>query len=261
MTSETKFIWADVPEQSRWMRSFDATGLLALILFAAAMSFFILWGFRFDAITKNFWYLMAGLAETWRLAVLSFSLGLAIGIVLAVARTSRFRIVRSAAGLYVEILRNVPQLMVIFWIYFLLPTFTGKSLDAYVAAVIALTGCVSAYLAEVVRAGLRSVPGGQMEAAATTGLTYLQAMRFVILPQALRNMIPSLVNQFVSAFKTTSLVYIIGVIEFFRAATIVNERDFKSEEIFAFVGCVYFINCFCMSTAAKWLERRLHSNL
>jgi ABC-type amino acid transport system permease subunit len=147
--------------------------------------------------------------------------------------------------------------MVIFWVYFLLPAVTGHSINAYVAAVVALTACISAYLAEVVRAGVNSVPRAQLEAAYSTGCSYLQTMRLIVIPQALRNMLPSLVNQFVSAFKTTSLVYIIGVIEFFRAASIVNERDFKSLEIFTFVGVVYFVNCFCMSMLARWYERRL----
>ena len=256
----TKFLWAEASEQRPWAHSLDTLCTGAMVLGAVVAVAVAIRDSRFGVITNNFWYLMMGLAETWKLAVLSFSLALCVGIVLALARESRIRAFRSVAILYVELLRNVPQLMVIFWVYFLVPSLTGRSIDAYVAAVIALTGCISAYLAEVVRAGMASVAFGQIEAASSTGLTYLQTMRLIILPQAMRNMIPSLVNQFVSAFKTTSLVYIIGVIEFFRAATIVNERDFKSEEVFAFVGAVYFINCFCMSSAAKVLERRLRSN-
>jgi len=235
----------------------DICGVIAVVLACGYAIALTLQGFAFDAITSNFRYMMLGLRTTWELAILSFGLGLLVGIVIAVARESEIGPLRWVAKGYVELLRNVPQLMVIFWVYFLLPVVTGHSINEYLAAVVALTACISAYLAEVVRAGINSVPRTQLEAAYSTGCTYLQAMRLIVIPQALRNMIPSLVNQFVSAFKTTSLVYIIGVIEFFRAATIVNERDFKSMEIFTFVGFVYFVNCFCMSTLARWYERRL----
>jgi His/Glu/Gln/Arg/opine family amino acid ABC transporter permease subunit len=239
------------------LRLLDTCGVVAVLLGCGYVIALTLKGFAFDVIGSNFSYMMQGLRITWELAILSFGVGLLVGIIIAVARDSDIALLRWAAKAYVELLRNVPQLMVIFWVYFLLPAVTGHSINEYLAAVVALTACISAYLAEVVRAGINSVPRTQMEAAYSTGCTYLQAMRLIVLPQALRNMIPSLVNQFVSAFKTTSLVYIIGVIEFFRAASIVNERDFKSMEIFTFVGFVYFVNCFCMSTLARWYERRL----
>jgi His/Glu/Gln/Arg/opine family amino acid ABC transporter permease subunit len=235
----------------------DIGGVVVVLVGCAYVIALTLKGFAFEVITGNFSYMMQGLRVTWELAILSFCLGLLVGIVIAIARESDIAFFRWMAKGYVELLRNVPQLMVIFWVYFLLPAVTGHSINAYLAAVAALTACISAYLAEVVRAGINSVPRAQLEAAYSTGCTYLQAMRLIVIPQALRNMIPSLVNQFVSAFKTTSLVYIIGVIEFFRAASIVNERDFKSLEVFTFVGVVYFVNCFCMSTLARWYERRL----
>jgi His/Glu/Gln/Arg/opine family amino acid ABC transporter permease subunit len=235
----------------------DALGVAAVLAGCASLIVLTLRGYAFDVIGQSFGFLMRGLLETWELAVSSFGLGLVAGILIAVARESELAPLRYAAKAYVELLRNVPQLMVIFWVYFLLPALTGHSINEYLAAVVALTACISAYLAEVVRAGINSVPRAQMEAAYSTGCTYLQAMRLVVIPQALRNMIPSLVNQFVSAFKTTSLVYIIGVVEFFRAATIVNERDFKSMEVFTFVGFVYFVNCFCMSALARRYERHL----
>ena len=244
-------------ERAGRLQLLDIGGVIVVVLACGYAITLTLRGFAFDVITNNFSYMMQGLRMTWELAIMSFCLGLLAGTIIAVARESDIALLRWVAKSYVELLRNVPQLMVIFWVYFLLPAVTGHSINEYLAAAVALTACISAYLAEVVRAGINSVPRTQIEAAYSTGCTYLQAMRLIILPQALRNMIPSLVNQFVSAFKTTSLVYIIGVIEFFRAASIVNERDFKSMEIFTFVGFVYFVNCFCMSTLARWYERRL----
>lgn len=240
-----------------WLRYLDfiAAGgflLLCFVLVAALLN-----GFQFQVITSNLWYLMKGLIQTWKLAVVTFVLALLSGVILAIGRMSPFFPLRSLSIAYIEVFRDVPTLMVLFWVYFLIPAISGKSVDAYLAAILALTVCEAAYLADVVRAGVNSVPRGGMEAALSTGLTFLQTMRWVILPQALQNMIPSLVNQFVSNFKTTSLVYIIGVIEFFRAATLVNNREFKSLEIFTFAGVVYLVNCYAISGLAGRFERRL----
>lgn len=251
------WLQSELHDKPVWVQNLDRYVAGAIFVSCVLVIAFGLERFDFDVIASNFGYMMIGLGETWKLGASSYSLGLLVGVLLAVARETRLAPLRGAAIAYIELFRNVPQLMVIFWAYFLAPTLTGYSINAKLAALAALTACISAYLSDVVRAGLNSVSEGQMEAASATGLTYWQQMRWVILPQALRNMIPSLVNQFVSAFKTTSLVYIIGVIEFFRAAMIVNEREFQSLEIFTFVGVVYFVNCFSMSTMARWFERRL----
>jgi polar amino acid transport system permease protein len=125
------------------------------------------------------------------------------------------------------------------------------------AALVALIVFNTSYMAEVIRAGIQSVPRAQMEAARASGLTYVQAMRFVILPQAIKNMVPALVNRFVALFMGTSLAYIIGVTEFFRAANNVNNRVYRSYEIYGFVAIVYFLCCYSLSLLSQLLERRL----
>ena len=150
----------------------------------------------------------------------AFWIGLAAGLM----RLSKRWWVKYPAVLYIEIIRGVPLLMLIFWFYFLAPILLGRTLPEFQSALVAFIVFTGAYIAEIVRAGVIALPRGQMEAARGTGLSNAQAMTHVILPQALRNMIPSFVNQFVSLTKDTSLAYIIGVNELTRAATQVNNR-------------------------------------
>lgn len=237
----------------------DLAGSACFLLVCGIGLVLLIKSFRFEVIGSNFWYLMKGLSRTWVLAALTFALALVLAVFLAVGRLSASSFWRRLTGGYIELFRNVPVLMVLFWVYFLLPALLGRSIDALGAAVAGLTVCEAAYLAEVVQAGINSVSHGETEAGLSTGLTYFQTMRWIVLPQALQNMIPSLTNQFVSNFKTTSLVYVIGVIDFFGAATLVNSREFKSMEIFTFVGVVYLANCFAISWIMRRLEKRLVS--
>jgi len=202
-------------------------------------------------------FLVSGLKMTIFLSIVSVTASFFIGIFLALLRLSKRRILRYPTAAYIETVRATPLLMVIFWVFFLLPIVIHRKVDPIVSVLIAFIGFNSTYIAEIVRAGILALPKGQMEAAHATGLSYFQAMTFVILPQALKNMIPALINRFVATFKSTSLAYIIGVIEFFRAAVIVNNREFISYEIFAFVAFVYFICCYSMSFASKVIEKKL----
>jgi polar amino acid transport system permease protein len=133
---------------------------------------------------------------------------------------------------------------------------TGHATTPVKAALFALVLFNTSYMAEVIRAGIQSIPKGQVEASRAIGLTYLQAMRHVVLPQALRHMSPALVSRFIALFMGTSLVYIIGVTEFFRAANNVNNRVYRSYEIYGFVALVYFVCCYALSLASTALERR-----
>jgi glutamate/aspartate transport system permease protein len=210
-----------------------------------------------DVILQNLPYLMRGLRLTALITVVCMAASLALGVVLALLRRSALRPLSVGATLYIELLRSTPLLMVIFWFYFLLPLLTGKSLEPLAAGIIAMVAFQSAYVAEIVRAGIASVKAGQLEGALAVGLSYRTAMRLVVLPQALRNMLPALVARFVALFKSTSLLYVIGVVEFFRAATIVNSREFRSMEIFLFVAFVYFCCGATASALGAWLERTL----
>ncbi len=148
--------------------------------------------------------------------------------------------------------------MVIFWMYFLLPALLGQPIPETQTVIVAFTLFTSAYMAQIVRAGIEGIPKGQTEAALSTGLRRWQAMLFVVLPQALRNMLPSFVNQFVSLIKDTSLAFIVGVSELTQVATQVNNRSMiYPTEIFLFIAVIYFIICFLFTSLSRWLERHL----
>ena len=210
-----------------------------------------------DVVIQNLPYLMRGLRLTAVITLVCMVASLAVGVVLALARRSEIRALSAVATVYIETLRSTPLLMVIFWFYFLLPLLTGKSLEPLVAGIVAMVAFQSAYVAEIVRAGITSVKAGQLEAAVALGLPYRSAMWRVVLPQAFRNMLPALVARCVALFKSTSLLYVIGVVEFFRAATIVNSREFRPMEIFLFVAFVYLCCGVAASVIGGWLERTM----
>jgi polar amino acid transport system permease protein len=201
---------------------------------------------------------LGGLALTVLLAALALALALPLGIVLGLGRVSPFRAIRWPITALVFVVRGIPLLMVIFWAYFFLPSVTGHKTDQFSTMLMALVLFDGVYLAEIVRAGIRGIPAGQSESARALGLGYGRAMRLVILPQALRNMLPSLVNQFSSTIKETSLGYIIGLTEVSFIATQINTQVFtKAPQVFLLLAGTYFVLCFGLSRAASWLERRL----
>ena len=201
---------------------------------------------------------VGGVALTLYLAVTSCVLSFIGGLVLGLLSISRNRVIRYATLAVINAVRGIPLLMVIFWMYFLVPSLLGRPVPESQTVITALTLFTSAYMAQIVRAGIEGIPRGQMEAALSTGLLYWQAMIYVVLPQGLRNMVPSFVNQFVSLIKDTSLAYIVGVSELTHVATQVNNRSMIfPTEIFLFVAVVYFIICFVFTSLSRWLERRL----
>ncbi len=201
---------------------------------------------------------LGGLALTLLLASLGLLLALPLGLLLGLGRVSPWAWVRRPITALVYVVRATPLLMVVFWAYFFLPSVTGVKTDQFATMLIALVVFDAAYLAEIVRAGIQGLPKGQMEAARSLGLSYLGAMRLVVLPQALRHMLPSLVNQFVSSIKETSLGYIIGLAEVSFIATQINTLVFTlPSQIYLTLGLTYFILCFGLSRLAYWLERRM----
>jgi His/Glu/Gln/Arg/opine family amino acid ABC transporter permease subunit len=195
---------------------------------------------------------------TLRLALPAIVLGFILGTSIGLARLARSRWIRWPAAIYVEFFRGVPLVMVIFWFWFIIPTFAGKSLPEYTVALTAFVIFEAAYLAEIVRAGIQSVPRGQVEAATATGLTRALLMGYVILPQALRNMIPALVTQFIVLLKDTSLASIIGYVDLTKAAQIVNNREIRPFELYLFIALVYWLCNYAMSKYARWWEQRLN---
>jgi polar amino acid transport system permease protein len=211
----------------------------------------------FSFLASNMRYLLEGLSVTLVLATLSFVGCLAVGTFLALLRLSPWRCLRWPTGLYIDIMRMVPLIMVIFWFFFFLPILTGRPINAFIAGLAGLVAFHSTYIAEVIRAGIQSVPRGLVEAARSSGMSYRHCMWHVVLPIATRNMLPALVNRFVALFMGTSLVYVIGVTEFFRAATNLNMRAFRPYETYIFVALVYFAFCYSISRVGALLERRL----
>ena len=201
---------------------------------------------------------LGGVALTLYLAVVSLALSFLGGLILGLLSVSRNRVIMWGSTAVIQTIRGMPLLMVIFWMFFLLPAMLGSGMSADWTIITALTLFTSSYMSEIVRAGILGIPKGQMEAALSTGLTHGQAMLHVILPQALRNMIPSFVNQFVSMIKDTSLAFIVGVSELTHVATQMNNRTMLyPTEIFLFIAVVYFIMCFAFTELSRWLERRL----
>ncbi len=201
---------------------------------------------------------LGGMALTVILAALGLVLSLPLGLVFGLMRVSPYKWVRLPITGFVYVVRGLPLLMVVFWAYFFLPTLTGVKTNQFWTMLIVLVVFDAAYLAEIVRAGIQSLPKGQMECARSLGLSYMKAMRTVILPQALRNSLPSLVNQFISTIKETSLGYIIGLTEVSFIANQINALTFtKAAEVFSILGLTYFVLCFSLSRLAYWLERRM----
>src|SRR5213594_358523 len=194
---------------------------------------------------------------TLRLAIPAIILGFILGVFIGFGRLACSRWISTPATIYVEFFRGVPLVMVIFWFWFIIPTLLGKSLPEYWVALIAFVIFEAAYLGEIVRAGVQSVPRGQVEAATAVGLTTTQTTRYVVLPQALKNMIPSLVTQFIVLFKDTSLASIIGFMDLTRAAQVVNNREVRPFELYLFIAVVYWICTYSMSRYARHVERRL----
>ena len=201
---------------------------------------------------------LGGLALTVVLASLALLLALPLGVALGLARVSPYRVVRWPVTVAVFVVRGIPLLMVIFWAYFFLPSLTGHKTEQFSTMLMALVLFDGVYLAEIVRAGIRGIPVGQFESARALGLGYGRTMRRVILPQALRNMLPSLVNQFSSTIKETSLGYIIGLTEVSFISSQINTQVFtKAPQVYLLLGLTYFTLCFGLSRLALRLERRL----
>ncbi len=197
---------------------------------------------------------MGGLLTTFELALIAIAGGLTLGILVGMARLSNIKAIYYPASLFVNLMRTQPLILVIFWFYFLMPLILGRPIGDFMSASIAFIIFEASYFAEIIRAGIKSISKGQVDAAYSTGFTYWQAMRYFIIPQALRNMLPSLITQGVVVFQDTSLAYVIGLREFLRSANVVDAREMRSVELYLFVGLVYFIVCFSMSRVCKRME-------
>lgn len=208
-----------------------------------------------------------GLLVTLIISVVGITLSLPIGIVLALGRQSQMPIIKTVCVAFIELIRAVPLITVLFMASIMLPLFMpqGTTIDKFLRALVGVTLFTAAYMAEVVRGGLQAIPRGQYEAAQALGLSYWQRMTFIILPQALKHVIPGIVNNFISLFKDTSLVYIVGMKDLLEAVKTKNDSalEWKSANSsitgYIFAASVFWIFCFGMSRYSMWMERRLNT--
>lgn len=212
--------------------------------------------FNLSIFLETFPLLLGGAWVTLYISLISSSIGVALGLFMGMARVSRFRAVRAIATVYTEMIRGTPLLMQLIILYYGLPS-VGINLEAIVAGIIGLSANSAAYVGEIFRAGIQSVGRGQMEAARAGGLTHLQAMRYVVLPQAFRMVLPPLTNEFVTMLKDSSLVSTLAIAELLRTGREVVAWKVNVFSPFAGVTLLYLAMTLPLTHLARYLERRI----
>lgn len=205
----------------------------------------------------NIRFLLSGLGWTVMLAICAISASVTIGLLVSLLSLSRRKSLRSLNRIYVEAFRAIPMLVMVLWVFYGLPVVLGIKLDVFAAGVVALALCDSAFEAEIFRGGIQSIERGQHEAADSIGLSWLDKMRFVILPQAIRRILPPLGNQFVYMLKTSSLVSVIGLPELTRKANELVVTEYRPLEIYTFLIAEYLVLILIVSILVRRLERRM----
>lgn len=212
--------------------------------------------FDMNLVINSFPLLLIGAGVTIQITVLSTAIGFVIGLLVGVARISNLRVLRMLAEVYVEFFRGTPLLVQIFLFYFALPVITGQRIDPFIAAISACGINSGAYVAEIFRAGIQSVDDGQMEAGRSLGMTWLQTMRYIIVPQAFKRVIPPLGNEFIAMLKDSSLVSVIGFEELTRRGQLIIAKTYGSFEIWMSVAVIYLVMTLTISRFVAYLERR-----
>jgi glutamate/aspartate transport system permease protein len=226
----------------------------------------MLTSFDFDVIARSFGYLFrTGMVFTLKLTVLAMLGGIVLGTALALMRLSSNRAISLPAAGYVNLVRSIPLVLVIFWFYFLVPYIAAwligaaepVRVGAFPSALITFTMFEAAYYCEIMRGGIQSVPRGQVLAGQALGMTYLQVIGSIVLPQAVRNMLPVLLTQTIILFQDVSLVYVLSIPDFVGAASKVAQRDGRLVEMYSFVAVVYFVLCFALSSMVRYVQYRV----
>ncbi len=210
----------------------------------------------FDAVTRNLMYLMGGFGVTLQLTFFALAGGIVLGMLVGLGRISRNKWVYYPVTLYVNLIRNIPLILVIFWFYFVMPIIAGRPLNPFTSAVISFIIFEATYFGEIFRAGYQSISKDQINAAYSTGLTYSQTARYILIPIAFRRMLPSLITQSIITFQDTSLAFVIGLQEFVRRTSIVDNLEVRSIQLFGFVAVVFFIFCFIGSKISLHFEEK-----
>jgi glutamate/aspartate transport system permease protein len=210
--------------------------------------------FNWDIITR---FVAKGFVFSVQLTLIAMAGGIVFGTLLALMRLSGKKWLDAPAAIYVNGMRSIPLVMVILWFFLLIPFLIGRSIGAEFSAIITFVAFESAYYSEIMRAGIQSVSRGQVYAAQAVGMTYAQTMRLVVLPQAVRNMLPVLLTQTIILFQDTSLVYAIGAYDLLKGFDQVGKNYGRPIEAYLLAAVVYFIICFSLSQAVKRLQAKI----
>jgi glutamate/aspartate transport system permease protein len=210
----------------------------------------------FDAVSRNITFLMGGFGVTLQLSFFALTGGIALGALVGLGRISKNKWIYRPVTLYVNFIRNLPLLLVIFWFYFVMPIIAGRPLHPFLSAVIAFIIFEATYFGEIFRAGYQSISKDLSAAAYSTGMTYTQTARYILVPIAFRRMLPSLITQSIVTFQDTSLAFVIGLQEFVRRTSIVDNLEVRSIQLYGFVAIVFFIFCFIGSKISRHFEEK-----
>jgi polar amino acid transport system permease protein len=215
-----------------------------------------MWTYYFQQLMASFPFFLKGLWMTVMVSGLSLLLGTVLGFCMGIARAGKIRVLKYGLALYIDVMRGTPYLVQVFIVFFILPEW-GIQMEAFGAAVLSLTLYAGAYICEIVASGIEAVPPGQQEAGMASGLNWFQRMRFIILPQSMRTILPPLVGQYVLLIKDSSVVSVIGLTDVTRVGWLTVQRVPEGLMVFGLVGILYFCICYPMIRLSNWCERRM----
>jgi polar amino acid transport system permease protein len=204
--------------------------------------------------------ILQGLANTLKLAITALLFGLIIGVVIGIARTSRSLIWRLVGTCYVEIFRNIPAMILIFWFFFAVPILTGIQNNRFLCAAVALTVYAGAYLAEIYRSGIQSIERGQWEAARALGFGRLQQLRYIVLPQAIKRMIPAFTNEAIEIVKLTAIAATIAYAELLYDAKLLSDMEYRPVEAYTGIAVIFTGMLFLLGLGSRWVERKMSAS-
>ncbi len=210
----------------------------------------------FKAVSDNLPYLLWGFVTNAQLAVCALAGGIFLGMLVGLGRISKKRWIYRPVTIYVDFLRNIPLILVIFWFYFIMPIIVGRPMNVFVSAAVSFIVFEATYFGEIFRAGYQSISRDLVNAAYSTGLTYWQTVRYIMVPIAFRRMLPSLITQSIITFQDTSLAYVIGLQEIVRRTVIVDSIEVRSIQLYSFVALLFFIVCFVGSRISRYYEEQ-----
>ena len=202
-------------------------------------------------------FIVKGFLFSVQLTLVAMVGGIALGTVIALMRLSSKKWLVMPAAFYVNTLRSIPLVMVILWFFLLIPLLIGRPLGAEVSAMITFTVFEAAYYSEIMRAGIQSVPKGQVSAGYAVGMNYAQCMRYIVLPQAFRNMLPVLLTQTIILFQDTSLVYAVGAYDLLKGFEVAGKNFNRPVEMYLLAAATYFVICFSLSMLVRQLQKKI----